>query len=105
MQKDLSHYLLFRPDLDPPTDFKVVDHRDDTLTLRWQKPKAKVGGYRLQYVSRDGHVQETEIPADATSHVLPDLIPGMSYTMTLIAERGVKESTPVTLSTSTGGWL
>ncbi|XP_047426059.1 tenascin isoform X7 [Mugil cephalus] len=88
-------------DLDPPVDFKVVDSTENSLTLRWQKPDAKVGGYRLEYVSRDGRTEEVEIPAGATSYVVPDLTPGTSYTMTLTAERGLKESTPVSLSAST----
>ncbi|XP_047426058.1 tenascin isoform X6 [Mugil cephalus] len=91
-------------DLDPPVDFKVVDSTENSLTLRWQKPDAKVGGYRLEYVSRDGRTEEVEIPAGATSYVVPDLTPGTSYTMTLTAERGLKESTPVSLSASTASF-
>lgn len=71
--------------------------------MRWVKPRAKVGRYRLVYVSKDGQVEEEEIPATATSFVLPNLTPGMSYSITLTAERGHKRSTPVTLSASTGG--
>ncbi|XP_030291536.1 tenascin-like isoform X5 [Sparus aurata] len=88
-------------DIDPPTDFKDVESTETSLTLRWVKPRAKVGRYRLVYVSKDGQVEEEEIPATATSFVLPNLTPGMSYSITLTAERGHKRSTPVTLSAST----
>jgi len=56
------------------------------------------------YVSEDGQVGEAEIPPAATSYVVSNLTPGTSYTITLAAERGLKRSTPVTVSASTGGW-
>ncbi|XP_044030150.1 tenascin isoform X8 [Siniperca chuatsi] len=88
-------------DIDPPRDFEKVESTETSLTLRWQKPRAKVGAYRLVYVSKDGQVEEVEIPATATSYGLSNLTPGMSYTITLTAERGHKRSTPVTLPAST----
>ncbi|XP_023276980.1 tenascin-like isoform X3 [Seriola lalandi dorsalis] len=88
-------------DIDPPRDFEEAESTETSLTLRWQKPRAKVSGYRLVYVSRDGQVEEVEIPATATSYVVSNLTPGMSYTHTLTAERGHKSSTPVTLTAST----
>ncbi|KAF3849293.1 hypothetical protein F7725_015790 [Dissostichus mawsoni] len=88
-------------DIDPPRDFKEMESTETSLTLSWQKPQAKVGAYSLVYVSRDGEVEEVEIPPTETSHVLYNLIPGMSYTVTLAAERGLKKSTPVTLSATT----
>ncbi|KAM8743646.1 tenascin-like isoform 1-T1 [Acanthopagrus schlegelii] len=88
-------------DIDPPTDFKDIESTETSLTLRWAKPRSKVGRYRLVYVSKDGQVEEEEIPATATSFVLPNLTPGMSYSITLTAERGLKRSTPVTLSATT----
>ncbi|XP_071322843.1 tenascin isoform X4 [Trachinotus anak] len=89
-------------DIDPPRDFEEVESTETSLTLRWQKPRAKVSGYRLVYVSRDGQVEEVESPATATSYVLSNLTPGMTYTLTLTAERGHKTSTPVTLTATTG---
>lgn len=90
-------------DLDPPRDFQKVESTETSITLRWQKPRAKVTGYRLVYVSKDGQVEEEEIPAGATSYVIPNLIPGMSYGLSLTSERGHRRSKPVTLTTSTGG--
>ncbi|XP_040014026.1 tenascin-like [Xiphias gladius] len=93
-------------DIDPPRDFEVIESTETSLTLRWQKPRAKVSGYRLVYVyvSRDGQVEEVSIPAPATSYVLSNLTPGMSYNLTLAAERGQKRSTPVTLQASTASF-
>ena len=90
-------------DIDPPRDFEESDSTETSMTLRWQKPRAKVGTYRLTYVSRDGQADEVEVPGSASSHVLSNLTPGMSYTLTLAAERGHKRSSPVTLHASTGG--
>ncbi|KAF1377796.1 hypothetical protein PFLUV_G00204460 [Perca fluviatilis] len=89
-------------DIDPPRGFEKIESTETSLTLKWQKPRAKVGAYRLEYVSRDGQAEEVEIPATATRYVLSNLTPGMSYTLTLAAERGHKRSTPVTLPASTG---
>ncbi|XP_060917164.1 tenascin-like isoform X5 [Labrus mixtus] len=88
-------------DIDPPTDFEEVESTETSLTLRWRKPEAKVGAYRLVYATGDGLIEIEEIPAAATSHVLTNLTPGMSYTLTLAAERGLKRSSPVTISAST----
>ncbi|XP_042365214.1 tenascin isoform X2 [Plectropomus leopardus] len=92
-------------DIDPPRDFEEVESTETSLTLRWKKPRAKVGAYRLAYVARDGQAEEVEVPAAATSYVLSNLTPGMSYTLTLAAERGLKRSAPVTLSASTAAEL
>ncbi|XP_041667615.1 tenascin-like isoform X2 [Cheilinus undulatus] len=88
-------------DIDPPKEFEQVESTETSLTVRWQKPQAKVSTYRLLYASLDGLVLEEEIPASVTSHVLTNLSPGMSYTLTLAAERGHKRSSPVTLSATT----
>ncbi|XP_070845448.1 tenascin-like isoform X1 [Chaetodon trifascialis] len=89
-------------DIDPPRDFEQVESTETSLTVRWQKPRAKVGAYKLMYFSKDGRVEEEEIPASATSYVLSNLTPGMSYSITLTAERGHKRSASVKLSASTG---
>lgn len=72
------------------------------MTLVWRRPRAKITIYRLVYISRDGQREEVEVPGTATTYVLTNLTPGMLYTITLVAERGSKKSTPVTLSASTG---
>ncbi|XP_027880688.1 tenascin isoform X7 [Xiphophorus couchianus] len=88
-------------DLDPPRDFREVRSTETSLAVAWQKPQAKVGGYRLAYMSRDGQAEQVEIPASESTYVLPNLIPGMSYTLTLAAERGHRRSKPVSLTAST----
>ncbi|XP_023193837.1 tenascin-like isoform X2 [Xiphophorus maculatus] len=90
-------------DLDPPRDFREVRSTETSLAVAWQKPQAKVGGYRLAYMSRDGQAEQVEIPASESTYMLPNLIPGMSYTLTLAAERGHRRSKPVSLTASTAG--
>lgn len=91
-------------DLDAPTDFEETESTETSLTVRWQKPQAKISSYRLVYVSRDGQVEEVEIPSTSTTYVLTNLTPGMRYTLTLTAERGHRRSAFVSMSASTGGW-
>ncbi|XP_014841198.1 PREDICTED: tenascin-like isoform X3 [Poecilia mexicana] len=90
-------------DLDPPRDFREVRSTETSLTVAWQKPQAKVGGYRLAYMSRDGQAEQVEIPASESAYVLQNLVPGTSYTLTLVAERGHRRSKPVSLTASTAG--
>ncbi|XP_013983686.2 tenascin-like isoform X2 [Salmo salar] len=89
-------------DLDGPRDLEVSESTETSMTLVWRRPRAKITIYRLVYISRDGQREEVEVPGTATTYVLTNLTPGMLYTITLVAERGSKKSTPVTLSASTG---
>ncbi|KAG7498368.1 tenascin-like isoform X5 [Solea senegalensis] len=92
-------------DIDPPRELEGTESTETSVALRWQKPWAKFTGYRLVYVSGDGQLEEVEIPSTATSYVMSSLTPGMSYTVTLTAERGHKKSAPVTLAANTAGEL
>ncbi|KAM8828114.1 tenascin-like isoform 1-T1 [Spinachia spinachia] len=91
-------------DMDPPTDLEGIESTETSLSLRWQRPRARVGAYRLEYSSEDGRSDEVEIPGTANAYVLSNLTPGMSYTLTLSAERGLQRSTPVTASASTASF-
>ncbi|XP_076020090.1 tenascin-like [Genypterus blacodes] len=91
-------------DLDPPTDLDKSDSTETTLTLSWQKPQAKVTGYKLEYVSRDGQSEEVDVPAEATNYALTNLKPGMAYTISLSAERGPQRSPLVTMTASTASF-
>uniref|UniRef100_A0A8C7GE98 Tenascin Ca n=1 Tax=Oncorhynchus kisutch TaxID=8019 RepID=A0A8C7GE98_ONCKI len=88
--------------LDGPKDLEVSESTETSMTLVWKRPRAKIPVYRLVYISKDGRREEVEVPGTATSYNLNNLTPGMMYTITLVAERGLKKSTPATLSASTG---
>ncbi|XP_029565542.1 tenascin-R isoform X8 [Salmo trutta] len=87
--------------LDGPKDLEVSESTETSMTLVWKRPRAKIPVYRLVYTSKDGRREEVEVPGTATSYNLNNLTPGMMYTITLVAERGSKKSTPATLSAST----
>uniref|UniRef100_A0A674F2E2 Tenascin Ca n=1 Tax=Salmo trutta TaxID=8032 RepID=A0A674F2E2_SALTR len=89
--------------LDGPKDLEVSESTETSMTLVWKRPRAKIPVYRLVYTSKDGRREEVEVPGTATSYNLNNLTPGMMYTITLVAERGSKKSTPATLSASTEG--
>ncbi|KAK7895887.1 hypothetical protein WMY93_021212 [Mugilogobius chulae] len=88
-------------DLDPPINFEKVESTETSLTLMWQKPQAKVTGYKLVYETEDGQFEEFDLPATPTTFVVPELTAGTTYTFTLTAERGHKKSAPATVSEST----
>uniref|UniRef100_A0A4W5LCB9 Tenascin Ca n=1 Tax=Hucho hucho TaxID=62062 RepID=A0A4W5LCB9_9TELE len=88
--------------LDGPKDLEVSESTETSMTLVWKRPRAKIPVYRLVYISRDGRREEVEVPGTASTYNLNNLTPGMMYTITLVAERGSKKSTPATLSASTG---
>ncbi|XP_024237865.1 tenascin isoform X4 [Oncorhynchus tshawytscha] len=90
--------------LDGPKDLEVSESTETSMTLVWKRPRAKIPVYRLVYISKDGRREEVEVPGTATSYNLNNLNPGMMYTITLVAERGSKKSTPATLSASTASF-
>ncbi|XP_042579143.1 tenascin isoform X3 [Cyprinus carpio] len=88
-------------DLDAPRDLEVRDSTETTLELVWKRPRAKFSTYRLAFVSADGRREEVELPVTATTYTLSGLSPGMRYTVTLVAERGRRRSSPATVTAST----
>uniref|UniRef100_A0A8C2D766 Zmp:0000000846 n=1 Tax=Cyprinus carpio TaxID=7962 RepID=A0A8C2D766_CYPCA len=88
-------------DLDAPRDLEVRDSTETTLELVWKRPRAKFSTYRLAFVSADGRREEVELPVTATTYTLSGLSPGMRYTVTLVAERGRRRSSPATVTADT----
>ncbi|XP_072310524.1 tenascin-like isoform X1 [Eucyclogobius newberryi] len=88
-------------ELDPPINLEKMESTETSLTLMWQKPQAKVSGYKLMYVTEEGQFEEFDLSATATTFVVPTLTAGTTYTFTLAAERGHKRSAPATVSEST----
>uniref|UniRef100_A0A8C2CZ52 Zmp:0000000846 n=1 Tax=Cyprinus carpio TaxID=7962 RepID=A0A8C2CZ52_CYPCA len=91
-------------DLDAPRDLEVRDSTETTLELVWKRPRAKFSTYRLAFVSADGRREEVELPVTATTYTLSGLSPGMRYTVTLVAERGRRRSSPATVTGSTASF-
>ncbi|XP_068077498.1 tenascin isoform X1 [Danio rerio] len=91
-------------DLDPPRDLEVQSSTETSVDLVWKRPRAKISTYRLAYVSVEGRREEIELPASASTSTLSGLMPGMSYTVTLVAERGHRRSAPATVTASTASF-
>ncbi|XP_056313262.1 tenascin isoform X7 [Danio aesculapii] len=91
-------------DLDPPRDLEVQSSTETSVDLVWKRPRAKISTYRLAFVSVDGRREEIELPASASTSTLSGLMPGMSYTVTLVAERGHRRSAPATVTASTASF-
>ncbi|XP_065107270.1 tenascin isoform X2 [Paramisgurnus dabryanus] len=88
-------------DIDAPRDLEVQSSTETSMNLIWKRPRAKISGYSLTFASPDGHREQIDLPATTTSHTLKRLTPGVQYAVTLVAERGKRKSSPVTLSAST----
>ncbi|XP_051552289.1 tenascin-like isoform X5 [Myxocyprinus asiaticus] len=88
-------------DLDAPRGLEVQHSTETSLEVVWKRPRAKISTYRLAFISADGRQEEVELPAAATTHTLNGLVPGMRYTITLVAERGRRRSAPATMTAST----
>ncbi|KAK2845459.1 hypothetical protein Q7C36_010313 [Tachysurus vachellii] len=88
-------------DLDAPKDLEVSEATENTLTLIWRRPVAKIDVYKLVFVAADGHRSEFEVPDSVSTYILKNLNPGMLYTITLTAERGRKKSAPASIQAST----
>lgn len=97
-----SQPLLFLKALDAPKDLTVAEVTETTMMLEWKRPLAKLDSFRLVYVSADGHRVEDVVPGSSESHALRGLTPGTLYTVSIIAERGRRTSTPTTISAPTG---
>ncbi|XP_051981340.1 tenascin-like isoform X1 [Xyrauchen texanus] len=88
-------------DLDAPRGLEVRHSTETSLEVVWKRPRAKISSYRLAFISADGRQDEVALPAAATTHTLNGLVPGMRYTITLMAERGRRRSAPATMTAST----
>ncbi|XP_049330686.1 tenascin isoform X3 [Astyanax mexicanus] len=89
-------------DIDAPRDLEARESTETSMTVGWKRPKAKISNYRLAFVSPDGKRKEVEVPAVATTHTRKNLVPGIQYTISLVAERGRRKSASATITASTG---
>ncbi|KAJ8285701.1 hypothetical protein GJAV_G00029950 [Gymnothorax javanicus] len=88
-------------DLDAPKDLRVNAVTETTLIVTWKRPAAKIDSFKLAYVSADGRREELQVPGSLTTSTLRNLVPGMLYTITLLAQRGRLQSPITTVTAST----
>ncbi|XP_046904527.1 tenascin isoform X2 [Hypomesus transpacificus] len=93
---------LARTGLGSPKGIRFSDVTDTSATVHWTVPRARVDNYRVTYMPIQGGSPKTLTVdgADAQT-VLPNLIPGVTYQVTVIAVKGQKESQPTSDSVTT----
>ncbi|XP_075903228.1 tenascin isoform X3 [Nelusetta ayraudi] len=89
-------------DLGSPTGIRFSDVTDTSATVHWIVPKARVDGYRVIYVPADGgNTKTVTVDASKSQIVLPNLTPGVTYDVSVIAVKGQRESEAASESVTT----
>lgn len=82
-------------DLGPPKSIRFSDVTDTSATVHWAVPRARVDSYKVTYVPAHGGTAKTLTVDGSESHtVLPNLTPGVTYEVTVVAVKGQRESEP-----------
>ncbi|XP_056599639.1 tenascin-N [Triplophysa dalaica] len=79
-------------DIDAPTNLATREVMETSATVTWDAVRADIEGYILTYSSAEGTSKEIKVRADATSHQLTSLKPGVLYTVFLWAYKGSRSS-------------
>ncbi|XP_060893340.1 tenascin isoform X3 [Labrus mixtus] len=89
-------------DLGPPKAIRFSDVTDTSATVHWVVPRARVDSYRVTFVPAHGGTAKTLTVDGSESHtVLPNLTPGVTYEVTVVALKGQRESEPGSDSVTT----
>ncbi|XP_029295570.1 tenascin isoform X2 [Cottoperca gobio] len=89
-------------DLGSPNSIRFSDVSDMSATVHWVVPRARVDSYRVTYVPAHGGNAKTLTVDGSESHtVLPNLTPGVTYEVTVVAVKGQRESEPASDSVTT----
>ncbi|XP_057688201.1 tenascin isoform X1 [Corythoichthys intestinalis] len=91
-----------RTDLGPPKGIRFSDVTDSSATVHWVVPRARVDNYRVTYVpAHGGNAKSLTVDGSNSQTVLPNLIPGVTYEVTVIALKAQRESEPGSDSVTT----
>ncbi|XP_049620136.1 tenascin isoform X2 [Syngnathus scovelli] len=89
-------------DLGPPKDIRFSDVTDSSATVHWAVPRARVDSYRVTYVpAHGGNAKTLTVDGSNSQTVLPNLIPGVTYQVTVVAVKAQRESQPGSDSVTT----
>ncbi|XP_077600410.1 tenascin-like isoform X3 [Stigmatopora nigra] len=89
-------------DLGPPKGIRFSDVTDSSATVHWVMPRARVDNYRVTYVpAHGGNAKSLTVDGSSSQIVLPNLIPGVTYEVTVIALKAQRESEPGSDSVTT----
>ncbi|XP_037114135.1 tenascin isoform X2 [Syngnathus acus] len=89
-------------DLGPPKGIRFSDVTDSSATVHWAVPRARVDSYRVTYVpAHGGNAKTLTVDGSNPQTVLPNLIPGVTYQVTVVAVKAQRESQPGSDSVTT----
>ncbi|XP_077417033.1 tenascin isoform X3 [Vanacampus margaritifer] len=89
-------------DLGPPKGIRFSDVTDSSATVHWAVARARVDSYRVTYVpAHGGNAKTVTVDGSNSQTVLPNLIPGVTYEVTIIALKAQRESEPGSDSVTT----
>ncbi|XP_077096977.1 tenascin isoform X1 [Siphateles boraxobius] len=84
-----------RTGLGTPKGIRFSDVTDTSATVHWTMPRTHVDSYRVTYVPVQGGSPLTlRVDGGESQATLPNLTPGVTYQVTVIAMKGLEESEP-----------
>lgn len=82
-------------DLGAPKGIRFSDVTDTSAIVHWAVPRARVDSYRVTYVPKHGGSAKTlSVDGFDSQTGLPNLTPGVTYEVTVVAIKGERESEP-----------
>uniref|UniRef100_A0AAQ5XBF8 Tenascin C n=1 Tax=Amphiprion ocellaris TaxID=80972 RepID=A0AAQ5XBF8_AMPOC len=91
-----------RTDLGSPKGIRFSDVTDTSATVHWVTPRARVDSYQVTYVpAHGGNAKTLTVDGSESQTVLPNLTPGVTYEVTVVAVKGQRESEPGSDSVTT----
>uniref|UniRef100_G3NNT0 Tenascin Cb n=1 Tax=Gasterosteus aculeatus aculeatus TaxID=481459 RepID=G3NNT0_GASAC len=88
--------------LGSPKGIRFSDVTDTSATVHWVPPKARLDSNRVTYVpAHGGNAKTLTVSGSESQTVLPNLTPGVTYEVTVVAVKGQRESKPGSDSVTT----
>ncbi|XP_056889305.1 tenascin isoform X3 [Takifugu flavidus] len=89
-------------DLAPPKGIRFSDVTDTSTTVHWGAPRVRVDSYQITYVpAHGGNAKTLTVDGSKSQTMLPNLTPGVTYEVTIVAVKGPRESLPASDSITT----
>uniref|UniRef100_G3PTD6 Zmp:0000000846 n=1 Tax=Gasterosteus aculeatus TaxID=69293 RepID=G3PTD6_GASAC len=83
--------------LSTPRGLRFSHVTGSSAVVHWSTPRSPVDNYRITYVpSEGGSPLSVTVDGDVFEALLPDMIPGKTYQVTVSAVKGLEESDPTT---------